>query len=120
MSAVATNPHLSTATVTAGNPDAAVAAVLVHGRDQDPEFMLEVAGRIGLDDRVAYVLPRAARRSWYHGRFYDPMADNEPWLGWALEAIGAAVAGALFGEHGVNDDEAAAVGALLTNLMEPR
>jgi phospholipase/carboxylesterase len=86
------NPHLATETVTAGNPDADVAAVLVHGRDLDPEFMLEVAGRIGLDDDVAYVLPRAAERSWYPGRFYDPMQENEPWLGWSLEAIEAAVA----------------------------
>jgi flavin reductase (DIM6/NTAB) family NADH-FMN oxidoreductase RutF len=89
---VPVNPHLTTETVTAGNPDAAVAAVLVHGRDQDPDFMLEVAGRIGLDDSVTYVLPRAAERSWYPGRFYDPMHDNEPWLGWSLEAIEAAVA----------------------------
>jgi predicted esterase len=88
------NPHLATETVTAGKPDAAVAAVLVHGRDQDPDFMLEVAGRIGLDDAVAYVLPRAAERSWYPGRFYDPMHDNEPWLGWSLEALGAAVTAA--------------------------
>jgi phospholipase/carboxylesterase len=214
---VTANPHLATAPVTAGNPDAAVAAVLVHGRDQDPAFMLDVAARIGLEDRVAYVLPRAAERSWYPGRFYDPMQDNEPWLGWSLEALGAAVTvargpgrplrrialvgfsqgacivaehlarrpepygaaailtGALFGEpeadrvpvgslaelpmffgiaqdddwipvpavratvaafqragaacelrvyepgeHGVNDDEAAAVRALLTDLMEPR
>ncbi len=29
--------------------------------------MLEVAGRVGLDDSVAYVLPRAADRSWYPG-----------------------------------------------------
>jgi phospholipase/carboxylesterase len=86
------NPHLATETITAGNPDADVAAVLVHGRDLDPEFMLEVAGRIGLDNDVAYVLPRAAERSWYPGRFYDPMQDNEPWLGWSLEAIEAAVA----------------------------
>jgi phospholipase/carboxylesterase len=87
------NPHLSTETATAGAPGAAVAAVLVHGRDQDPEFMLdEVVRRLGLDDDVAYVLPRAAERSWYPGRFYDPMEDNEPWLGWSLEAIEAAVA----------------------------
>jgi phospholipase/carboxylesterase len=85
------NPHLATQTLTAGNPDAGVAAVLVHGRDQDPDFMLEIAGRIGLDESVAYVLPRAAERSWYPGRFYDPMHDNEPWLGWSLEAISAAV-----------------------------
>ena len=88
------NPHLSTETVRAGNPDARVAAVLVHGRDLDPEFMLEVAQRVELDDEVAYVLPRAAERSWYPGRFYDPMEDNEPWLGWSLEAIEAAVAAA--------------------------
>ena len=56
--------------------------------------MLEVAARIGLDDAVAYVLPRAAERSWYPGRFYDPMHDNEPWLGWSLDAIEAATSDA--------------------------
>ena len=86
------NPHLSTETATAGDPGAAVAAVLVHGRDQDPDFMLDVAQRVGLGDRVAYLLPRAADRSWYPGRFYDPMEDNEPCLGWSLHAIEAAVA----------------------------
>jgi phospholipase/carboxylesterase len=91
------NPHLDTETVTAGNPNAGVAAVLVHGRDQDPAFMLEIAGRLGLDDDVSYVVPRAAGRSWYPGRFYDPMEDNEPCLGWALAAIEAAVARASTG-----------------------
>jgi phospholipase/carboxylesterase len=86
------NPHLSTETASAGDPGAAVAAVVVHGRDQDPEYMLEaVVERLGLDDDVAYVLPRAADRSWYSGRFYDPMEDNEPCLGWSLQAIEAAV-----------------------------
>jgi phospholipase/carboxylesterase len=97
------NPHLDTETVTAGNPDAGVAAVLVHGRDQDPEFMLEVAQRLGLDDAVAYVLPRAADRSWYPGRFYDPMEDNEPWLGWSLEAVEAAVVQARGGRRSLPD-----------------
>ena len=86
------NPHLSTETATAGDPGAAVAAVLMHGRDQDPDYMLdEVVRRVGLDDRVAYVLPRAADRSWYPGRFHDPIEDNEPWLGWSLQALEAAV-----------------------------
>jgi phospholipase/carboxylesterase len=89
--AVTANPHLTTDPLTAGNADAAVAAVLLHGRDQDPEWMLDVARRVGLEDRVAYVLPRAADRSWYPGRFYDPMEDNEPCLSWALAAIEAAV-----------------------------
>ncbi len=106
--AVPANPHLRTDWVTAGDPDAAVAAVLVHGRDLDPEFMLEVAGRIDLDDSVAYVLPRAAERSWYPGRFYDPMEDNEPWLGWSLEAIDAAVEAAR--GHGRTLDRIALVG----------
>jgi phospholipase/carboxylesterase len=90
--AVSANPHLTTETLTAGNADAAVAAVLFHGRDQDAEWMLDVARRIDLDDAVSYILPRAAERSWYPGRFYDPMEDNEPWLGWSLQAIEAAVA----------------------------
>jgi phospholipase/carboxylesterase len=90
--AVTANPHLTTETLTAGNPDAAIAAVLLHGRDQDAEWMLDVARRIDLDESVSYVLPRAADRSWYPGRFYDPLEDNEPCLGWSLEAIEAAVA----------------------------
>jgi phospholipase/carboxylesterase len=89
---VTANPHLTTDTLTAGNAEAAVAAVLLHGRDQDPEWMLDVVRRIDLDEAVAYVLPRAADRSWYPGRFYDPMEDNEPCLGWSLRAIEAAVA----------------------------
>ncbi len=97
------NPHLRTETASAGHPGAAVAAVLVHGREQDPEFMLEVAQRLGLDDAVAYVLPRAADRSWYPGRFYDPMEDNEPWLGWSLEAVEAAVAQARGGRRSLPD-----------------
>jgi phospholipase/carboxylesterase len=97
------NPHLRTETASAGDPGAAVAAVLVHGRDQDPEFMLEVAQRLGLDDAVAYVLPRAADRSWYPGRFYDPMEDNEPWLGWSLEAVEAAVVQARGGRRSLPD-----------------
>jgi phospholipase/carboxylesterase len=90
--AVTANPHLTTETLTAGNPDAAIAAVLLHGRDQDAEWMLDLVRRIDLDDVVSYVLPRAADRSWYPGRFYDPMEDNEPCLGWSLEAIESAVA----------------------------
>jgi phospholipase/carboxylesterase len=92
--AVTANPHLTTDTLTAGNAEAAIAAVLLHGRHLDPEWMLDVVRRIDLDDRVAYVLPRAADRSWYPGRFYDPMEDNERCLGWSLEAIETAVTSA--------------------------
>jgi phospholipase/carboxylesterase len=67
------------------------AAVLVHGRDQDEQLMLDVAARLGLDD-VAYLLPVAAAHTWYDGRYFDPVQVNEPQLGWALDAIEAALA----------------------------
>ena len=65
-------------------------AVLVHGRDQDEQLMLDVAARLSLPD-LAFLLPVAAQRTWYPGRYFDPLADNEPHLGWALEAIEHAI-----------------------------
>ncbi|MBV9422197.1 MAG: dienelactone hydrolase family protein [Solirubrobacterales bacterium] len=65
--------------------------VLVHGRDQGPDVMLDVAERLGLGDAVAYVLPVAAGRSWYPGRYYEPVADNEPHVTWSLECFEAAI-----------------------------
>jgi len=89
----ANNPHLSRALVLAGVAlaEARVAAVLVHGRDQDERVMLDVVERLGLDD-VAYVLPVAAGNAWYPGRYFDPLPDNAPWIGWTLDALDAAVA----------------------------
>ncbi|MEA2145768.1 MAG: phospholipase/carboxylesterase [Solirubrobacteraceae bacterium] len=87
------NPNLSRGGVVhAGVPlDAARrVAVLVHGRDQDEQLMLDVVARLSLDD-VAYLLPVAAQRTWYPGRYFDPLAENEPHLGWALEAIEHAI-----------------------------
>ncbi len=77
----------------AGAPleSARMAALLVHGRDQDERAMLEVAARLHLPD-IAYLLPVAAGGSWYPGRYFDPLAVNRPWLGWALDACDAAIA----------------------------
>ena len=87
-----TNPHLSIAPVVAGAPleRARVVAVLVHGRAQNEQVMLDVAQRLALSD-VAYVLPVAAENSWYPNRYFDPVSENEPHLGWALAAIEAAI-----------------------------
>ena len=87
------NPNLVTGPVRAGvTPEAAHrAAILVHGRDQDEQLMLDVISRLQLDD-VAYLLPVAAERTWYHGRYHDRPDDNEPELSWALEAIESSVA----------------------------
>lgn len=68
-------------------------AVLVHGRDQDEQVMLDVARRLALPD-VAYVLPVCAARSWYPGRYFDPVAANEPHLTDALTALEAAATSA--------------------------
>ncbi len=53
--------------------------------------MLDVAARLRLHD-VAYVFPVAAGRSWYPGRYFDPLPVNQPWLEWALDACDAAIA----------------------------
>jgi hypothetical protein len=80
------NPHLSTETAAPASPGpqsrrcSCTAAIRIRSTCSSGRARLE------LDDRVAYVLPRAAERSWYPGRFHDPMEDNEPWLGWSLQA----------------------------------
>ena len=87
------NPHLAVPPVTVGPPVAAArrVAVVVHGREQDPEYMLEhLVARLDAPD-VAFVLPAAAERSWYPARYFEPREANEPWLGHALAALEAAI-----------------------------
>jgi phospholipase/carboxylesterase len=87
------NPHLVDEPVRAGLPlqDARVAAVVVHGRDQDPAYMLEhLVERLAVPG-IAYLLPVAAVRSRYPARYFDPRSANEPWLSAALEACEATV-----------------------------
>ena len=83
------NPHLEPAPVVLG-PVAGPGAVLVHGRGSGPETMLDVAGRLAKAG-VRCVLPAAAAGTWYPQRFTAPQADNEPWLTYALEALGTHV-----------------------------
>jgi phospholipase/carboxylesterase len=73
---------------------ASVAAVLVHGRDQDADWMRgSLVEPLGRSD-VAYLLPEAPRRSWYAGRFTAPVQELEPELAAALAAVEDAVASA--------------------------
>jgi predicted esterase len=90
---VSPNPHLGVEPLVSGvaPAEARAAAVLVHGRGQGPETMLELARVLALDD-VHYVLPAAAGGSWYPQRFNAPVEANEPWLSFALEAYDAVVA----------------------------
>ncbi|HET8979688.1 MAG TPA: dienelactone hydrolase family protein [Solirubrobacteraceae bacterium] len=92
------NPHLEREPVAAGPElaQARMAAVLVHGRDQDEQVMLDVVGRLALPD-VAYLLPVAAGNVWYPGRYFDPLPANAPWVAWSLDALDAAIARARAG-----------------------
>ena len=56
--------------------------------------MLDLAERLALPE-AGYVLPVAAERSWYPGRFCEPTEENEPWFSDSLAAIDAAVEQAL-------------------------
>ncbi|MGI8713355.1 MAG: hypothetical protein ACR2NR_09265 [Solirubrobacteraceae bacterium] len=109
MNAAGPNPNLAIPFVRAGAPiaEARMVGVLVHGRDQDEQLMLDVARRLALPD-VAYVLPVAAGNSWYLGRYFDPLAANQPHVDWALEAYESALA--LATEAGVADERVVLAG----------
>jgi phospholipase/carboxylesterase len=67
--------------------DATLAVVMVHGRAQDASYMRDnVALRLGRTD-MAYILPSAHEGTWYPESFLQPIAANEPRLGWALERM---------------------------------
>lgn len=83
------NPHLALPVVHAGPPldRARVVALVLHGRNQDPDTMAEqVVRRLALES-VAYMMPAAADHSWYPAGFMAPTADNEPRLSFALERV---------------------------------
>ncbi len=104
------NPRPVSGMVVAGEPleTASIAVVAVHGRDQDPRWMLEnLVWQLDLP-RAAYVLPSAEGGSWYPNRFFDPAEENEPWLGDALATVGGAVA--LAGDAGVPVDRVVLAG----------
>jgi phospholipase/carboxylesterase len=66
-----------------------VVAVVVHGRDQEPGYMLEHLVNPLNRPAVTYLLPTAHNRTWYPTSFLAPVADNEPRLGHALHRLEA-------------------------------
>jgi predicted esterase len=91
MATAAVNPHLQQPLQVAGADlgTAAVVAVVVHGRDQDPSYMLENLVRPLERPGFTYLLPTADGRSWYPTSFLSPLADNEPRLSHALGRLEA-------------------------------
>jgi predicted esterase len=87
------NPHLRHALEPWGAPvpEARIAVLAVHGRDQDPGFMKDLSDRLGCSSARFYGA-RADSRSWYPLPFLEPIADNQPRLDYAMVAIAAAIA----------------------------
>ena len=89
------NPSLHQAyrPLVAGAPltTAKSAIILVHGRGGDAEDIMGL-GLAVADDDTSLVALRAANNTWYPDRFTAPLANNEPWLSSALQAVADAVA----------------------------
>lgn len=88
------NPHAALPAVTEGPAVAgeSLVAILLHGRTQEPEFMLDQVRRMGLDDLSCIALP-AAQNSWYPAGFMEPVAANQPYLDYAIARVDEVVAG---------------------------
>jgi phospholipase/carboxylesterase len=102
-----------------GRPDAPVVVVAVHGRDQDPAFMRELARRLG-PVPARFVAPAAGGRSWYPRPFLRPLAENRPDLDHALAAVRARLVA--LARSGVGADRLVLLGfsqgaCLLTHLL---
>src|SRR5579885_1057899 len=79
-------PPALTRVVEVGAPRGAAerAGLLIHGRDRTPEEMVELACRLDLPG-VRWLAPTIEGRSWYPGRFFDPIAANAPYISHAFE-----------------------------------
>lgn len=71
----------------AAEADAAVIVYGVHGRGQSPDFIRDLAERVGGLDRFRWVMPAAPGNSWYPQGFLAPAEENEPHLGQALRTV---------------------------------
>jgi phospholipase/carboxylesterase len=84
---------LTSEVMRAGAPIGAArtAMILVHGRGASAEGMLGFGDAFDADD-IAYLAPQARGGSWYPRSFMAPIAQNEPYLGNALQMLSDVVA----------------------------
>lgn len=82
------NSHLEMPVVLSGAPleEASGAALLIHGRNQEPKDMLTLVEQLKFPS-INYVIPTAKEKSWYTNKFMEDPALNEPGLSNALEVI---------------------------------
>lgn len=65
--------------------------ILIHGRGSSPEDIAGLTQALDVGD-LACLAPAAEGGAWYPQRFHAPLAQNEPWLTNALQAVAALVA----------------------------
>ncbi len=65
---------------------ARLAGILLHGRDRTREEKVVLASSFNVDG-IRWLAPAADTGSWYPGRFFDPLAVNEPYLSRAVEQL---------------------------------
>lgn len=82
-------------------------AVLIHGRSQSSRDMLDVAKRLDLP-QMPIVAVDAADNSWYPYPFMEPVAHNEPSLGYSLERLDRLISE--LNASGIPNDRIAIVG----------
>ena len=63
---------------------ARLAGILLHGRDRTREEKVVLASSFHLEG-IRWLAPSADTGSWYPGRFFEPLAANEPYLTQAIE-----------------------------------
>jgi phospholipase/carboxylesterase len=68
--------------------NAALAAIMIHGRGRDADEMAALATTLAVEG-IRYYCPEAPARSWYPARFIEPLEANQPALGESLAAIAA-------------------------------
>lgn len=86
--------HLLGNTVYAGAPlnAASRALVMVHGRGDASDKMVQLSRVLVTDDHTALVFPKATNNTWYPKSFLAPVAENQPWLDSALANLDGVVA----------------------------
>lgn len=66
--------------------DAQAAVILLHGRGGTAQNILELAAQLP-QDRIAYLAPQAAHRTWYPNSGFLPLEANEPYVSSAFQAV---------------------------------
>ena len=86
------DPHANMPVAHAGHElnGARCAVILLHGRGSSAEDILGFADTVH-DERIAFLAPQAAHRTWYPYSFLAPIAQNEPWLSSAIAKIGSII-----------------------------